>query len=315
MMTNKLLNKCLYIAAVNFFLLACASCAKNGVDDEPTPPQPERPKGLLPVDISASITRVTETEFEEGDDVELYMVYRDGPQNDFKPSGNHVDNMRYTYSDNKWTPYKMVYWKNGMSRADFYLYYPYDYLFHNQERPVITVSPFQNNINSYKQSDIIIGSALNVAPSSNAVPIATRHVMSRVEIVLKSGEGFTDEALAASDVMVLVNVPTIRAEIDFMEGNLVPVENSDNDTRYNIRTYKDGNVYRAFVVPQSVPQSGLITVIIDGRYYFLSKAFNFESGKSYTLTVTLDKASNGLNVTITAWDYDGVDYGGTAIEE
>ena len=45
MMTNKLLNKCLYIAAVNFFLLACASCAKNGVDDEPTPPQPERPKG------------------------------------------------------------------------------------------------------------------------------------------------------------------------------------------------------------------------------------------------------------------------------
>ena len=45
MMTNKLLNKCLYIAAVNFFLLACSSGAENGVDDEPTPPQPERPEG------------------------------------------------------------------------------------------------------------------------------------------------------------------------------------------------------------------------------------------------------------------------------
>lgn len=100
MMTNKLLNKCLYIAAVNFFLLACSSGAENGVDDEPTPPQPERPTGRIPIDISASITRVTETEFEEGDAVGLYVVNRNdnGLQNNIKTSGNHVDNMRYTYS-------------------------------------------------------------------------------------------------------------------------------------------------------------------------------------------------------------------------
>ena len=317
MMTNKLLNKCLYIAAVNFFLLACSSGAENGVDDEPTPPQPERPTGRIPIDISASITRVTETEFEEGDVVGLYVVNRNdnGLQNNIKTSGNYVDNMRYTYSGNKWTPDEMVYWKDDRTFADFYLYYPYDYLYPYREHPVFSVRQDQSNINSYKQSDFIMGSALNVAPSKNAVPIATRHMMSRVEIVLKPGEGLTDEALAASDVKVEVNVPIKSAEIDFMDGNVVPVENSDNDTRYNIRTYKDGNVYHAFVVPQYVPQSNLITVIVDGRYYFLSKAFNFESGKSYMFTITLGKAISGLNVTITAWDYDGVDYGGTAIEE
>ena len=31
--------------------------------------------------------------------------------------------------------------------------------------------------------------------------------------------------------------------------------------------------------------------------------------------VTLAKKSSGLNATITGWDSDGVDYGGTAIEE
>ena len=112
MIINKLLNKCLYIAAVSFFLLACSSGAENGVDDEPTPPQPEKPTVRIPIDISTSITRVTETAFESGDRIGLYVVNRndDGSQNDLKPSGNYVDNIRYTYSYNTWTPDETVYW-------------------------------------------------------------------------------------------------------------------------------------------------------------------------------------------------------------
>lgn len=100
MIINKLLNKCLYIAVVNIFLLACSSGAENGVDDEPTPPQSEKPTVRIPIGISTSITRVTETAFESGDQIGLYVVNRndDGSQNDLKPSGNYVDNMRYTYS-------------------------------------------------------------------------------------------------------------------------------------------------------------------------------------------------------------------------
>lgn len=79
--------------------------------------------------------------------------------------------------------------------------------------------------------------------------------------------------------------------------------------------YKDGNVYRAIVVPQQVAQTNLIKVNVDGRDFLFSKAFNFESGKSYTFNVTLAKESSGLNATITGWDSDDVDYGGTATEE
>lgn len=319
MIINKLLNKCLYIAAVSFFLLACSSGAENGVDDEPTPPQPEKPTVRIPIGISTSITRVTETAFESGDQIGLYVVNRndDGSQNDLKPSGNYVDNMRYTYSYNTWTPDETVYWKDDKTCADFYLYYPYQAAHVNENPMVFKVEADQSKVNSYKNSDVIIGSTLNVAPSQTTVYIASKHVMSRVVIALKPGEGFTDASLAASDVKVTLNIPAVSANIDLATGEVEPIMNYDGEslTMTPMTPYKDGNVYRAIVVPQEVAQTNLIKVNVGGSDFLFSKDFNFESGKSYTFNVTISKESSGLNATITGWDSDGVDYGGTATEE
>ena len=319
MIINKLLNKCLYIAAVNIILLACSSGAENGVDDEPTPPQPEKPTVRIPIGISTSITRVTETAFESGDRIGLYVVNRndDGSQNDLKPSGNYVDNMRYTYSYNTWTPDETVYWKDDKTCADFYLYYPYQAGHVNENPMVFKVEADQSKVNSYKNSDVIVGSTMNVAPSQTTVYIASKHVMSRVVIALKPGEGFTDASLAASDVKVTLNIPAVSANIDLATGKVKPIMNYDGEslTMTPMTPYKDGNVYRVIVVPQEVAQTNLINVNVDGHDLVFSKAFDFESGKSYTVNVTLVKESDGLNATITGWDADDVDYGGTATEE
>lgn len=319
MIINKLLNKCLYIAVVNIFLLACSSGAENGVDDEPTPPQPEKPTVRIPIGISTYITRVTETAFESGDRIGLYVVNRndDGSHNDLKPSDNYVDNMRYTYSYNTWTPDETVYWKDDKTCADFYLYYPYQAAHVNENPVVFKVEADQSNANSYKNSDVIIGSTMNVAPSQTTVYIASKHVMSQVIIDLKPGEGFTDASLAASDVKVKLNIPAVSANIDLATGKVEPIMNYDGEslTMTPMTPYKDGNVYRAIVVPQQVEQTNLINVNVDGHDFVFSKAFDFESGKSYTVNVTLVKESDGLNATITGWDADDVDYGGTATEE
>lgn len=319
MIINKLLNKCLYIAVVNIFLLACSSGAENGVDDEPTPPQPEKPTVRIPIGISTSITRVTETAFESGDQIGLYVVNRndDGSQNDLKPSGNYVDNMRYTYSYNTWTPDETVYWKDDKTCADFYLYYPYQAAHVNENPMVFKVEADQSKVNSYKNSDVIVGSTMNVAPSQTTVYIASKHVMSQVIIALKPGEGFTDASLAASDIKVTLNIPAVSANIDLATGKVEPIMNSDSEslTMTPMTPYKDGNVYRAIVVPQQVAQTNLIKVNVGGSDFLFSKDFNFESGKSYTFNVTISKESSGLNATITGWDSDGVDYGGTATEE
>uniref|UniRef100_UPI004029A6CA fimbrillin family protein n=1 Tax=Prevotella sp. TaxID=59823 RepID=UPI004029A6CA len=236
---------------------------------------------------------------------------------DLKPSGNYVDNMRYTYSYNTWTPDETVYWKDDKTCADFYLYYPYQAGHVNENPVVFKVEADQSNVNSYKNSDVIIGSTLNVAPSQTTVYIASKHVMSQVIIDLKPGEGFTDASLAASDVKVTLNIPAVSANIDLATGKVEPIMNYDGEslTMTPMTPYKDGNVYRAIVVPQQVSQTNLINVNVDGRDFVFSKAFDFVSGKSYTFNVTLAKKSSGLNATITGWDSDGVDYGGTATEE
>lgn len=327
MIINKLLNKCLYIAVVNIFLLACSSGAENGVDDEPTPPQPEKPTVRIPIGISTSITRVTETAFESGDRIGLYVVNRndDGSHNDLKPSGNYVDNMRYTYSYSAWspdetvygTPDETVYWKDNKTCADFYLYYPYQAAHVNENPMVFKVEADQSNVNSYNNSDVMVGSTMNVAPRQTTVHIALKQVMSRVAIVLKPGEGFSDASLAASDVKVTLNIPAVSANIDLATGEVEPIMNYDGEslTMTPMTPYKDGNVYRVIVVPQEVAQTNLIKVNVGGSDFLFSKDFNFESGKSYTFNVTITKESSGLNATITGWDSDGVDYGGTATEE
>lgn len=327
MIINKLLNKCLYIAAVSFFLLACSSGAENGVDDEPTPPQPEKPTVRIPIDIGTSIIGVTKSAFKNDDAIGLYVVNRndDGSHNDLKPSGNYVDNMRYTYAHSAltpdetvyWTPDETVYWKDKKTRADFYLYYPYQATHINENPMVFKVEANQSEINSYNNSDVMVGSTMNVVPRQTIVHIALKHVMSQVIIDLKPGEGFTDASLAASDVKVKLNIPAVSANIDLATGKVEPIMNYDGEslTMTPMTPYKDGNVYRAIVVPQQVSQTNLINVNVDGRDFVFSKAFDFVSGKSYTFNVTLAKKSSGLNATITGWDSDGVDYGGTATEE
>lgn len=321
MIIHKLLNKCLYIAVVNIFLLACSSGAENVVDDEPTPPQPEKPTVRIPIGISTYITRITETAFESGDQIGLYVVNHndDGSHNNLKPSGNYADNIRYTYSYNTWTPDETVYWKDDKTCADFYLYYPYQAAHVNENPLVFKVEADQSNVNSYKNSDVIIGSTLNVAPSTTTVNIASKHVMSQVAIALKPGEGFTDASLAASDVKVTLNVPAVSANIDLATGKVKPIMSSDGEllTMTPMTPYKDGNVYRAIVVPQQVSQTNLnlINVNVDGHDFVFPKAFDFESGKSYTFNVTLAKEGSGMNATITGWDLDDVDYGGTATKE
>lgn len=210
-----------------------------------------------------------------------------------------------------------MYWKDDKTCADFYLYYPYQAAHVNENPVVFKVEADQSNVNSYKNSDVIIGSTLNVAPSQTTVYIASKHVMSQVIIALKPGEGFTDASLAASDVKVTLNIPAVSANIDLATGKVKPIMNYDGEslTMTPMTPYKDGNVYRAIVVPQQVSQTNLINVNVDGRDFVFSKAFDFVSGKSYTFNVTLAKKSSGLNATITGWDSDGVDYGGTATEE
>ncbi len=306
-----LIKKYLYIAAVSVSQFACSAGGEGGEVVPSEPSNPAQPTERMPIDISTSITRATETAFESGDQIGLFVVNRnaDGTSTALQTSGNHVDNMLYTFST-VWTPAAPVYWKDTKTCADFYMYYPYRKSVASVSAMPFDVAADQSAVAAYKASDLLVGSKLNVVPSKQAVDIVAKHVMSQVEIVLKAGNGFTDASLASAEVSLRLNDMKTSATVDLSTAAVTAT-----GTASSLTPYKDGGTYRAIVVPQKVDMGNLITVTVDGTDYNLKKAFTFTAGKRHTFTVTLAKTGSGIDVSIGAWDVDDTDNGGTATGE
>ena len=92
---------------------ALVSCSDN-VETVPSSPSSSE-VDRLPINISTTLTRATDSAFEAGDKVGIYVV---NEPDALAVSGNHVDNIGFTYSS-KWTPDTEIYWLDKSTKADF----------------------------------------------------------------------------------------------------------------------------------------------------------------------------------------------------
>lgn len=305
--------KCLMaLLIVPITFLSCSSSGDGG-GELPQQPDPDTPPAArkeikISTAVNALMTRATDTGFDANDRVGLFVVNcGDGNTgNELKSSGNHVDNMRFKYNGT-WTSDSHVYWKDDVTHADFYLYYPYRANIGDVRAMPFSVNADQSTENKYKESELLIGSTKNVAPTERSVNVNVSHALSQIMITVAAGNGFTAESLAASDVRVTVNGLKTSATVDIATAAV----NATGEPQ-SIKPWLNGGAYKALVVPQTVAETNLITVSVDGRDYNLNKDFTFAGGKSHKFTVTVSKTSNGINVGITQWDTDGVDHGGVA---
>ncbi len=299
------------IGILSTYLFAC--CSSDSVNETvpPTPPTP--PSEKLPINISTSVSsRATDLAFEVGDKIGLYVVNHkaDGSAAALQVSGNHVDNMQYTYNST-WTPATQTYWIDNSTHADFYLYYPYTSSITSIDAMPYSVKANQSQLSDYKAGDLMIGKTIDVAPTQLSVKIEAKHVMSQMTINLVAGNGFTDATLAAAKISVKVNKLKTKATANLATGAVTAIGDEADIIPYKVAN----NSYKAIVVPQLVGEGNLITINVDGRDFNLPKTSNFtgfEAGKKHNFNVTLSKTSNGVNVNITKWEDDGNDYGGTA---
>ena len=296
------------IGILSTYLFAC--CSSDSVN-ETVPPTP--PSEKLPINISTSVSsRATDLAFEVGDKIGLYVVNHnaDGSAAALQVSGNHVDNMQYTYNST-WTPATQTYWIDNSTHADFYLYYPYTSSITSIDAMPYSVKANQSQLSDYKAGDLMIGKTIDVAPTQLSVKIEAKHVMSQMTINLVAGNGFTDATLAAAKISVKVNRLKTKATANLATGAVTAIGDDTDIIPYKVAN----NSYKAIVVPQLVGEGNLITINVDGRDFNLPKTSNFtgfEAGKKHNYNVTLSKTSNGVNVNITKWEDDGNDYGGTA---
>lgn len=308
MKTMKTMRQLGFLACSLLTLAACSS----GNSSDPLPSTGQESQ-KLPININTSVdTRVIDNSFEKGDNIGLFVVNynADGSAGTLKASGNHVNNMKYTYNGT-WTPASPTYWKDNTTHADFYLYYPYTGSIGDVNAMPWNVNADQSTSAKYKSADLLIGKTTNVAPTETAVKIDAKHVMSQMVVSLKPGNGFTEESLGKAKISVKINRLKTQATANLVTGKLTAKGNDADLTPLK----EEGYNYKALIIPQAVGEGKLITVNVDGRDYQLKKAANFtafEAGKKHKFTVTLSKTSNGVNVNITKWEDDGIDYGGTA---
>lgn len=298
-------------------MMLCGACSSGGGGEEDVIPSGPEPGKLLPITLTCSavnyevLSRATDFGFEKNDAIGLFVVnYQNGSAGTLQQSGNHVNNMRFVYNS-QWTPDEPIYWLDNQTKADFYIYYPYS--------NTVTVSDYKVNIPSdqstlaaYKQGDFLWGKTAGVAPKSEAVSITAHHVFSAVQIQVKAGNGFTEETLAAADVQVRLNGIYTQTTVNLSNGNVAV-----SGDKQKIIPYKEGDIYKAIIAPQTVVREGLVTITVDGRDYNLTQGtqdpeMTFEAGHRHTFTITVSKTSNGVNVDIGGWDEDGVDHGGVA---
>lgn len=295
------------IVNISFILtifLALASCGGDSPDSPspiptptPTPtPTPEPVRKEIKINVAMGATRANDNAFETGDKVGLYVVnYSGSTPGTLRNSGNHVDNMRFTLSGT-WNPDSKIYWKDDETHADFYVCYPYASINSVNAIP-FNVATDQSSEQKYRAADFMCGKTSDVAPSESAVSITANHLMSQIRIELAAGTGFSTESLKAANISIKINKVLTQSTIDLATSTVTPT-----GTASSVTAWKDGEIFRAFVVPQTVEECELITVNVDGQEFNLSQGAKFESGKLHKLTVTLNQGSTGINVGINPWD-------------
>ena len=294
-----------------FGILLLSACSSGGGDvPEPTPTPPTPPvEKKIPINLNCGVSsRVTDTSYESGDKVGLYVVNYDGENaGTLQVNGNHASNVAFSYDGSKWTSSTSLYWKDDQTKADFYVYYPYGNVTTVTEHP-FSVKKDQSLSSSYQASEFLYGVSKNIAPVESAVNVTTYHLMSNAVVKLVAGEGFSEAELESDNVSVSINGLKIDSKINLRTGEVVATGEAHVITPLNI----DGT-YKALVVPQVVSAEDFITIEIDGQMYKMVKDdFTFVSGKRHSFTVTVSKKEGGINVNIADWEDDGIDNGGTA---
>lgn len=250
-----------------------------------------------------------DTAFEDGDRAGLYVVNRiNGKMESMLPSGNYIDNMRFTYHGT-WTPSQPIYWMDEQTKADFYLYYPYSSEMDDPRYWTVNVPTDQSTEAAMLQADVLVGRAFNVAPASQAVELKARHMMSRLTITLQASQGMTEEKLREADLKVLVNGLITEATVNIATA----IATASGTERHDIQACQtDALTFTVTAVPQEVTEGAFITIVVNGDRYTLRRAVTLKQGTWHHATVKVGAANGNIGVTIGGWTIDNTDYGGTA---
>ena len=266
-----------------------------------------------------NVTRVNDTGFAVGDAIGVYLVdYKQGKPCALENSGNHADNVKFTYGQNGWSSDTHLYWTDDKTSVDAYSYYPF-----MESVDDVTSIPFviehrqdtdatERQLGGYEKSDFLWAKTTEAQPLS-PISLHHRHLMAGVQLSLIEGEGFNGE-WASLDKAITMSNTRLSSHINLQTGE-VTVDESVSPTF--IIPYRNGNEWRCVVVPQTIDaRKGLIQIVIDGEVYSYTRSETtaYPAGKITKFAIKVDKRAKGdyqfslVSESVVAWENDAVSH-------
>ncbi len=268
----------LYIAV----LLLTISCQKQEQIIEP---------GVMDIQFihPSVVTRATETAFESGDKIGLYVVETPAP---LQVSGNYVNNLQATFNGSQWTGDSGLRWPSTESVCDIYAYYPF------MEVSKITATPFsviEDQSDGFGACDFLWGKAASVAYTTDAIPVQFNHKLSKITLRLVKSETYVGDL--PSDAVFYVHSTVPDATVDLTTGS---VTKDPYGTARTITCHKvSDDTYEAVIVPQRLAsRTPLFEMVANGVSYLVEGSFNFKPGINYTFSVTLNTSTESIRIEI-----------------
>ena len=261
-------------------MLALASCvivASCSNSDESISPIED--KGSVSFTASMkSLSRATETEFEEGDRIAVYaMQENENGSTTLKPSGNYADDVTYTYMSGKFTNAKGIACPASFG-VRYFAIYP------NTAGAEVPVSKFQVKTNQHEAGQYTLSdlcTAVSDITKEKEVDLVFSHRLSHVIINLEGNVLGTGQPIVS-----LTNVNTM-CDVNFSANSYVA-----SGSKNVIRCTDNGtNSYKAIIVPQTIKMGEpFLSVVLNGKEHVLKAATDivFASGKQRMFNLTVD---------------------------
>lgn len=263
--------------------LTAVSCSKEIPQDAP---------GLITVTASiASYAKASAVDFEEGDNIGLYI---------FSQDETLAENIIGTKQSDGSFDTQRIYWPESGS-VDIMAYYPwYSWGTEVNEPQVIfhSIQTDQSNALDFAYSDLMTAYAMNVSDTGNPVHLVFRHAMSLLDIKLIPGEGLALEDLEYAKV-IIPSMPT-QCYVDIVTGEISEYlwgQPSDITPYGNSPVIVDGELplMSAILVPQTIPagtellkiSTGNMVSGVDNFNYITTDDITLVSGYRYQMEITL----------------------------
>lgn len=262
------MKRFLFLISVPVLIVACSKDINK----------PEEPASVGQITISPTVTKVTETSFEQGDKIGLTIV---------RNSGIWADNASLSYDGGVFSG--ELNWYPDKDASTLKAYYPYSENFPT----TFTVALDQRNGTS--SSDFVAAVKNGVTPSSEAISMTFTHKLSNILITLENKSGKSIEGLTIGGI-----IPTATVGGNFEIG-VADVQPED------IQALKVSDTkYRLIVVPQTSAITVKVAVGDKVLTQDLASA-EFITGMEYKLGVVVleDSIRIVLSGDINPWDDGG----------